>query len=212
MTKKTDTLSYISYLSKDIVKKELEKLDAKLEVVRKTLAEGGEGLEQGVAYQQRGADYQRKQVMADCEAWMDATHCPDYLRKDNRQKAWDSCPNEYIAKVSSAVFGLKLDLSKEVEVTPEGKWVVAQHVANAMLEAKRYTLTPEEVEAYRLYEQLLNIAEQLHQRHYYITNEFGSVEDYLYRMDDEAEQLDHFLSMYVMTEAERKERIDKLGY
>ena len=148
--------------------------------------------------------------MAECEKWMDATNCPQYLRADNLAKARESCDNAYIAKVTSAMFGLKLDLATEVEVTPNGEWRVAQSVADAMLERRRYTLTPNEVEAYRLYEQLLSVAEQLHQRNYFMTTNFAG-EDCLYRIEDEAKQIDHFLSLYVMTDAERKERIEKIG-
>lgn len=49
--------------------------------------------------------------MAQCEEWMNSTNCPDYLREDYRQKAYASCDNEYIAKVHSAMFGLKLNLN-----------------------------------------------------------------------------------------------------
>ena len=57
------------------------------------------------------------------------------------------------------MFGLKLDLATEVGVTPNGEWRVAQSVVDTMLERRRYTLTPNEVEAYRLYELLLSVAE-----------------------------------------------------
>lgn len=210
MTKKTDTLSYISDISREIVRDEIAKHCAKLEQIRKTLAEHEESIEDAITYQQRGADWKRKKVMAECEKWMDATNCPHYLRADNLAKARESCDNAYIAKVTSAMFGLKLDLATEVEVTPNGEWRVAQSVADAMLEQRRYTLTPNEVEAYRLYEQLLSVAEQLHQRNYFMTTNFAG-EDCLYRIEDEAKQIDHFLSLYVMTDAERKERIEKIG-
>ena len=210
MTKKNDTLSYISDISREIVRDEIAKHCAKLEQIRKTLAEHQENIEDAIAYQQRGADWKRKEVMAECEKWMDATNCPHYLRADNLAKARESCDNAYIAKVTSAMFGLKLDLATEVEVTPNGVWRVAQSVADAMLERRRYTLTPNEVEAYRLYERLLDIAEQLHKRNYFMTTNFAG-EDCLYRIEDEAKQIDHFLSLYVMTDAERKERIEKIG-
>ena len=210
MTKKNDTLSYISDISREIVRDEIAKHCAKLEQIRKTLAEHQESIEDAITYQQRGADWKRKEVMAECEKWMDATNCPHYLRADNLAKARESCDNAYIAKVTSAMFGLKLDLATEVEIAPNGEWRVAQSVADAMLERRRYTLTPNEVEAYRLYERLLDIAEQLHKRNYFMTTNFAG-EDCLYRIEDEAKQIDHFLSLYVMTDAERKERIEKIG-
>lgn len=210
MTKKNDTLSYISDISREIVRDEIAKHCAKLEQIRKTLYEHQENIEDAITYQQRGADWKRKEVMAECEKWMDATNCPLYLRADNLAKARESCDNTYISKVASAMFGLKLNLATEVEVTPNGEWRVAQSVADAMLERRRYTLTPNEVEAYRLYEQLLSVAEQLHQRNYFMTTNFAG-EDCLYRIEDEVKQIDHFLSLYVMTDEERKERIEKIG-
>ena len=210
MTKKNDTLSYISDISREIVRDEIAKHCAKLEQIRLTLAERGEGIEDAITYQKRGADWKRKEVIAECEAWMDASNCPHYLRSDYLLMARESCDNAYISKVASAMYGLKLDLATEVEVTPNGEWRVAQSVADAMLERRRYTLTPNEVEAYRLYEQLLSVAEQLHQRNYFMTTNFAG-EDCLYRIEDEAKQIDHFLSLYVMTDAERKERIEKIG-
>lgn len=210
MTKKNDTLSYISDISREIVRDEIAKHCAKLEQIRKTLAEHQENIEDAITYQQRGADWKRKEVMAECEKWMNSTNTPHYLRSDYLARAKESCDNTYISKVASAMFGLKLDLATEVEVTPNGEWRVAQSVADAMLERRRYTLTPNEVEAYRLYEQLLSVAEQLHQRNYFITTNFAG-EDCLYRIEDEAKQIDHFLSLYVMTDAERKERIEKIG-
>ena len=210
MTKKNDTLSFISDISREIVRDEIAKHCAKLEQIRLTLAERGEGIEDAITHQKRGADWKRKEVIAECEAWMDATNCPHYLRSDNLLKARESCDNAYISKVASAMYGLKLDLATEVEVTPNGEWRVAQSVADAMLEQRRYTLTPNEVEAYRLYQELLSIAEQLHKRNYFMTTNFAG-EDCLYRIEDEAKQIDHFLSLYVMTDAERKERMEKIG-
>lgn len=210
MTKKVETLSYISDISREIVRDEIAKHCAKLEQIRKCLAEREEGIEDAIKYQQQGADWKRKVVMAQCEEWMDATNCPHYLRADNLAKARESCDNAYISKVASAMFGLKLNLATEVEVTSNGEWRVAQSVADDMLERRRYTLTPNEVEAYRLYQQLLSVAEQLHQRNYFMTSNFAG-EDCLYRIEDEAKQIDHFLSLYVMTDAERKERIEKIG-
>ena len=208
--KKTDTLSYISKISHDIVRDEIAKHNTKLEQIRKTLAERSEGYKEACEYQVKGAAWRRKQVIAECEQWMDSTNCPEYLRAEYRQKAYDSTDNAYISKVASAMFGLKLNLATEVEITPSGEWRVAQHIADALLEQRRYTLTPAEVEAYRLYEQLLDIAEQLHDRNYFMTSSFAG-EDCLYKIDDEAQQLEAFLSLYQMTEAERKERIEKIG-
>lgn len=210
MTKKNDTLSYISDISREIVRDEIAKHCAKLEHIRKTLAERAEGIADAIKYQKEGADWRRKQTIKECEDWMNSTNTPHYLRSDYLARAKESCDNAYISKVASAMFGLKLDLATEVEVTPNGEWRVAQSVADAMLERRRYTLTPNEVEAYRLYEQLLSVAEQLHKRNYFMTTNFAG-EDCLYRIEDEAKQIDHFLSLYVMTDAERKERIDKIG-
>lgn len=212
MTKKVETLSYISKLSREAVMDEIAKHCAKLEHIRRTLAEHQESIEDAITYQQRGADWKRKQVIAECDAWMNATNCPHYLRADNLAKARESCDNAYIAKVASAMFGLKLDLATEVEVADNGEWVVKQSVVDAKLEACRYTLTPKEVEAYRIYEQIIDLAEELHKRRYFISETFGSTNDNLERIEDEEARLEYFTMLYVMTPEEVAERKRQLGF
>lgn len=212
MTKKIETLSYISKLSREAVMDEIAKHNAKLDQIRKCLAERGETLIDAQGYQTKGVAWKRKQVIAECEAWMNSTNCPDYLREDYRQKAYASCDNDYIAKVHSAMFGLKLNLTNDIDVTPEGNWVVKQSVVNAKLEELRYTLTPEEVEAYRIYEQIIDLAEELHKRRYYISDTFGSTNDNLERIEDEEARLEYFTMLYVMTPEEVAERKRQLGF
>lgn len=211
MTKKQDTLSYISKLSREAVKDEIARHNLKLDQIRKCLAERGEDIDDARTYQTRGAAWKRKEVMAQCEEWMNSTNCPDYLREDNRKKAYESCDNEYIQKVHSAMFGLKLDLTTDVEVADNGDWVVKQSVVDARLEACRYTLTPEEVEAYRIYEQIIDLAEELHKRRYFISDTFGSTNDNLERIEDEEARLEYFTMLYVMTPEEIAERKRVLG-
>lgn len=195
MKNTTETLSYIPPFSYQVVREEIGKHNDKLETIRKTLIIHGEGLSEAIEYQKKGAGWKRKQVLAECEEWMNATKCPEYLREDNRKRAYESCDNEYIAKVASALYGLKLNLSTDVEITPEGEWQVAQRIADDMLESHRYTLTPQEVEAFQLYQELLSIAQKLHERNYFITAEFVG-EDCLYHLDNEQEEMEHFLSYY----------------
>lgn len=212
MTKKIETLSYISKLSREAVMDEIAKHNTKLDQIRKCLAERGEDIDNARTYQIKGVAWKRKQVIAECEAWMNSTNCPDYLREDYRQKAYDSCDNDYIAKVHSAMFGLKLNLTNDVDVTPEGKWVVKQSVIDAKLEELRYTLTPEEVEAYHIYEQIIDLAEELHKRRYFISETFGSTNDNLERIEDEEARLEYFTMLYVMTPEEVAERKRQLGF
>lgn len=212
MTQKIETLSYISKLSREAIQDEIQRHNEKLDKIRLTLAERGETLTDAQGYQTKGVAWKRKQVIAECEAWMNATNCPDYLREDNRKKAYESCDNEYIKSVGSAFFGLKLDLTNDVEVTPEGKWVVKQSVVDAKLEELRYTLTPEEVEAYHIYEQIIDLAEELHKRRYFISETFGSTHDNLERIKDEEARLEYFTMLYVMTPEEVAERKRQLGF
>lgn len=211
MTKKVETLSYISKISREFVKREIEKHNAKLEHIRRTLADNGENLSDGVLYQKRGADWKRKEVIAECEAWMNATNCPHYLRADNLVKARESCNNDYIAKVHSALFGLKLNLETEVEVAEDGKWVVAKSVADAMLEKERRVLDDDEVEAYHLYQDLIRVADQLHKRYYFISDTYGSEEDNLYHLDTLEADLEHFLMLRCLSPEEKRERMEKFG-
>ena len=188
-------LSYISKFSYEVVRNQIGVHNAKLEKIRSVLAEKGEGMIEAIEYQKKGAAWKRKQVLAECEEWMNATNCPSYLREENRKKAYESCDNEYIAKVVTAFSGLKLNLETEVEINSEGEWLVAEKLADEMLESHRYTLTPEEVEAYGLYQELLAIAKKLHERNYFITASYIG-EDCLYPCDTEEEDMQQFLLYY----------------
>lgn len=188
-------LSYISKFSYEVVRNQIGVHNAKLEKIRSVLAEKGEGMTEAIEYQKKGAAWKRKQVLAECEEWMNATNCPSYLREENRKKAYESCDNEYIAKVVTAFSGLKLNLETEVEINSEGEWLVAEKLADEMLESHRYTLTPEEVEAYGLYQELLSIAKKLHERNYFITASYIG-EDCLYPCDTEEEDMQQFLLYY----------------
>ena len=212
MTKKVETLSYISKLSREAVMEEIAKHNDKLDQIRKCLAERGETLTDAQGYQTKGVAWKRKQVLAECEEWMNSTNTPHYLRSDYLARAKESCDNDYIAKVHSAMFGLKLNLTNDVEVADNGEWVVKQSVVDAKLEACRYTLTPEEVEAYHIYEQIIDLAEQLHKRRYFISETFGSTNDNLERIEDEEARLEYFTMLYVMTPEEVAERKRQLGF
>lgn len=211
MTKKVETLSYISHLSREAVKDEIAKHNLKLAQIRKTLADGNEGIEEARVYQQKGAAWRRKEVLAGCEEYIKNTGMPIYLQDDARRRAYESCDNDYIQKVHSAMFGLKLDLTNDVEVAPDGEWRVRQSVVDAKLEEHRYTLTPEEVEAYRIYEQIIDLAGELHKRRYFISDTFGSTNDNLERIEDEEARLEYFTMLYVMTPEEVAERKRQLG-
>ena len=188
-------LSYISKFSYEVVRNQIGVHNAKLEKIRSVLAEKGEGMTEAIEYQKKGAAWKRKQVLAECEEWMNTTNCPSYLREENRKKAYESCDNEYIAKVATAFSGLKLNFETEVEINSEGEWQVAEKLADEMLESHRYTLTPEEVEAYGLYQELLAIAKKLHERNYFITASYIG-EDCLYPCDTEEEDIQQFLLYY----------------
>lgn len=211
MTKKVDTLSFISKISRDFVKREIENHNAKLEHIRRTLAERAEGIADAIKYQKEGADWRRKQTIKDCEDWMNSTNTPHYLRSDYLARAKESCDNAYISKVASALFGLKLDLATEVVVTPSGAWEVSPAVTNAMLEKERRVLDDDEVEAYNLYKQLIAIADQLHKRYYFISDTYGSEEDNLYHLDTLEADLEHFLMLRCLSPEEKRDRMEKFG-
>lgn len=211
MTKKIETLSFISKISRDFVKREIENHNAKLEHIRRTLADNGENLSDGVLYQHRGADWKRKEVIQGCKDYIERTKMPEYLQPQALQAAHDSCNNIYIQKVHSAMFGLKLDLATEVEIAEDGKWVVAKSVADAMLEKERRVLDDDEVEAYHLYQDLIRVADQLHKRYYFISNTYGSEEDNLYHLDTLEADLEHFLMLRCLSPEEKRERMEKFG-
>ncbi|MBO5043643.1 MAG: hypothetical protein J6C45_01225 [Alistipes sp.] len=109
------------------------------------------------------------------------------------------------------MYGLKLDLATEVVVTDNGEWVVAQSVADAMLEKERRVLDDDEVEAYHLYQDLIRVADQLHKRYYFISDTYGSEEDNLYHLDNLEADLEHFLMLRCLSPEEKRERMEKFG-
>ena len=204
-------MSFISKISRDFVKSDIDNHNAKLEHIRRTLAERTEGIADAIKYQKEGADWRRKQTIKECEDWMNSTNTPHYLRSDYLARAKESCDNAYISKVASALFGLKLNLETEVEVAEDGKWVVAKSVADAMFEKERRVLDDDEVEAYHLYQDLIRVADQLHKRYYFISDTYGSEEDNLYHLDTLEADLEHFLMLRCLSPEEKRERMEKFG-
>ena len=67
-------LSYISKFSYEVVRQQVGEHNAKLEKIRSVLAEKGEGMTEAIEYPKKGAAWKRKQVLAECEEWMNATN------------------------------------------------------------------------------------------------------------------------------------------
>lgn len=198
-------ISFVSAISRDFIKEEVKDLNAKLARVQEVLASSGEAtLEEAIAYQQKGSDYKRKAVMQECEEYISRTGMPEYFREEFRRKAWDSCPNEYISRLASAMSGQKLRFDSEVREV-SGKWVISQEIEDAIVQKRTYTLTEEEMEAFGIYEQILELADQLHKRHYYLSDS-GLYEDDFGIIEDKAVLAEKFLTYQRCSPEEYEER------
>ena len=164
---KKQNITYVSYASKMLAEAEIRDLNYRLNSIRKALATKGEdSIEEFMAYQADPA-HKRSKVLAECEAWMDASHCPDYLREENRQRAWHSCDNDFIAKMQSLINSLPFTLDDGDIIEIDGEWLLSEKVANAMFDKYAYTLTDEEMADFELYTQLVALATRLRAKNYY---------------------------------------------
>ena len=164
---KKENITFVSYASKMLADAEIRDLNYRLNSIRKALATKGEDtIEEFMAYQ-ANPSHKRDKVLAECEAWMDASHCPNYLREENRQRAWHSLDNDFIAKMQSLINSLPFTLNYGDIIDIEGEWNVSQSLADTMTNKYSYTLTDEEMADFDLYTQLVALATRLRAKNYY---------------------------------------------
>ncbi|MBO7186685.1 MAG: hypothetical protein J6V59_07315 [Alistipes sp.] len=164
---KKQNITFVSYASKMLAEAEIRDFNYRLNSIRKALATKGEDtIEEFMAYQ-ANPSHKRDKVLAECEAWMDASHCPDYLREENRQRAWHSLDNDFIAKIQSLINSLPFNLDDGDIIEIDGEWLLSEKVANAMFDKYAYTLTDEEMADFELYTQLVALATRLRAKNYY---------------------------------------------
>lgn len=164
---KKQNITFVSYASKMLTEAEIRDLNYRLNSIRKALATKGEDtIDEFMAYQ-ANPSHKRDKVLAECEAWMDASHCPDYLREENRQRAWHSLDNDFIAKIQSLINSLPFTLDDGDIIEIDGEWLLSEKVANAMFDKYSYTLTDEEMSDFELYTQLVALATRLRAKNYY---------------------------------------------
>lgn len=164
---KKQNITFVSYASRMLADAEIRDFNYRLNSIRKALATKGEDtIKEFMAYQADPA-HKRSTVLAECEAWMDASHCPGYLREGNRQRAWHSCDNDYIAKLQSMFSSLPFTLNYGDIIDIDGEWNVSQSLADAMTQKYAYTLTDEEMADFELYTQLVALATRLRANNYY---------------------------------------------
>ena len=146
---KKQNITFVSYASRMLAEADIRDLNYRLNSIKKALASKGEDtIEEFMAYQ-ANPSHKRDKVLAECEAWMDASHCPDYLREENRQRAWHSCDNDFISKMQSLINSLPFTLNYGDIIDIDGEWLLSEKVANAMFDKYSYTLTDEEMEQIR---------------------------------------------------------------
>ena len=164
---KKQNITYVSYASKMLAEAEIRDFNYRLNAIKKALASKGEDTIEEFMVYQADPTHKRSKVLAECEAWMDASHSPDYLREENRQRAWHSCDNDYIAKLQSMFSSLPFTLDDGDIIEIDGDWNVSQSLADAMTKKYAYTLTDEEMADFELYTHLVALATRLRANNYY---------------------------------------------
>lgn len=209
--KKQNNISFVPSYSEQFIKDAVAKYNLKLTAVKKVLAEKGEPtLERAIEYQTKGADFERRQVLAECEEYIKNTGMPTYLQEDARKRAYDSCENDFIGRLSVALRGCPLCFDKDV-IEVGGEWTIAEHIREEIVAQHTYTFTDEEQKAYGIYRELCEKAKELHAMHYFL-NDTGGDSDFLCPQADITADYEQFLSYRIMTPTERQERLRKIGY
>lgn len=209
--KKQNNISFVPSYSEQFIKDAVVKHNLKLSAIKKILAEKGEDtLEKAIEYQSKGADFERKAVLAECAEYIKNTGMPVYLQEDAKQRAYNSCDNDFIGRLSVALRGCSLNFEKDV-IEIGGEWVIADHIREEIVAQHTYTFTDEEQKAYGIYRELCEKAKELHAMHYFL-NDTGGAEDFLCPQADITADFEQFLSYRIMTPAERQERLLKIGY
>ena len=209
--KKQNNISFVPSYSEQFIKDAVAKYNLKLTAVKKVLAEKGEDtIERAIEYQTKGADFERKQVLAECAEYIKNTGMPTYLQEDARKRAFESCDNDFIGRLSVALRGCSLQFDKDV-IEVGGEWTIADHIREEIVAQHTYTFTNEEMKAYCIYRELCEKAKELHAMHYYL-NDTGGDSDFLCPLADVTADYEQFLSYRIMTPAERQERLRKIGY
>ncbi len=199
-------ISFISSAAKQLMREEIDRNNAKLERVRRVLSGAGEAtLAQAKEYQEQGADYKRKAVMQECEEYISRTGMPEYLQNDARNRAWESCPNDYIDDVKSCLSGLGLKFGKDVSEV-NGKWVIAKPVEEEIVAKYTTILSDDEMADLAIFKQILDLAEKLHEKYYFISPLTDGYYDELYKSETDQELAERFLFYRRATPEERKQR------
>ena len=149
-------------------------------------------------------------MLASCEEYIKNTGMPVYLQEDAKQRAYNSCDNDFIGRLSVALRGCSLNFEKDV-IEVGGEWVIADHIREEIVAQHTYTFTDEEQKAYGIYRELCEKAKELHAMHYFL-NDTGGDSDFLCPQADITADFEQFLSYRIMTPAERQERLRKIGY
>jgi anion-transporting ArsA/GET3 family ATPase len=150
------------------ISKELETLNKHLQIVQRILADGGEAtLERAAEYQSKGADYERKQAMAEVEKYiLSLKYVPAFEKSRIRQAAWREQKNEYIDRLASALRGVSLNFATEVTTDAEGNWVAAPAIVEDLKQKYLTTLTPEDEEELELFKRFMSLFKELDERGY----------------------------------------------
>ena len=156
--------SYIGEYVFRFVKEQAQKAQEKISSLAEIVASEGESLSDAIGYKQKGWDWRIKETEQECKAWMDSQKTPHYLRDEYLSKARGSIPCDYYKKVGTAlasmsvqIFGdtIPIDISKDIDVLPDGSWKLRPTWEKEQTERRRVYLTDEEQEAYEDYLTLL---------------------------------------------------------
>lgn len=146
---KNKNISFVPQATKNFIEDKLNRKITLVTDLESTLKEYGElpTLATMREYKTKGADFRRKAIIADCEAYIRKTAMPGYLQADSRKRAYDEIPDALVRGIADCLDGIDFDLTDDVVCydSERQQWAFTEAYREAELEKSRRTLTDAEM-------------------------------------------------------------------
>jgi hypothetical protein len=162
-------ISFLSAIAMQAVNKTIDRKESAIRSFASLLALNGETLADGLLYINKGADYKRKEVLAECEAFIKKNKLPQYEAEPMRKRAYNSLDNKYISDLSEAIKDLtRAQINIETDVVRDnGEIVLSEAVIQEIRQRFTHTLTDEEMKDFVKIRAFCQQAKELSERYVY---------------------------------------------
>lgn len=168
------TQSYVSSITAQGLRFELERKKTIVNSLASALQKHGElpTLETMREYQTHGADFKRRVVIDELEAYIAKVGMPAYLQESARAEALQQVNNRLISEVGDILDGIDFDLIPDHLQYDEGRheWKFTEAFITAYLAPSLKTLTDDEQRDFELLIELLKAFETVKSHGYNVVN------------------------------------------